>query len=389
MTINIGSYNEGATPSINWGQDITIFGNVRYSHGIADCGTSGVATAQISFEIPNTAVPSPVQTGAPVKISSSGKIFWVNQRSVGLCTTSFTCLDSVALLDVTLDVSDGHYYQDLTTKEKYIEASEIVAQVGTAGRALTLTSLYDPTGHGFPITAVEGKTLIQILTEASEMMCGFFATDNSNNLNFYSASAAPPSVGTAVTYHSYVDIGGTFAYKNVLLVGKTDPIHGTGTGIDFVPAPDTLYPYTTNPLNYTLLEVNGALAQYAIINNSGIPRDFDGLINKVFTQWNVENALISTIPELSSYFGFRQFYNPSTGEYSQLMRMTDCEIRWVGDQMIASLGGGIPQTGELARRSRRQMETDSKLEEGKTYGPFMFTRYQGNIRLQESASSSS
>jgi hypothetical protein len=135
--------------------------------------------------------------------------------------------------------------------------------------------------------------------------------------------------------------------------------------------------------------VNGALAQYADTD------DFDGLVpssgvgtGRIFTQWNVENALISTIPELGSYFGFRQFYNPSTGTYSQLMRMTDCEIRWVGDSMIASLAGGIPQTGELARRSRRQMETDSKLEEGKTYGPFIFTRYQGTIRLQETAPSS-
>ena len=367
MTLEMG-YWTGTT--INWAQPVlsSSFGDPHYSQSIAECGVSGVSTSQLSFEVLNTAVPYPDHTAAPVRLDG-GKIFWVNNRNVGRYTTTFTCLDSVALLDVPVDCTLGRYTGHDSEGNYYISAAGIVEQVRKAGRGLSLSGLESPTDYGFPLNIIQGKTLIQLLTEASEMMGGFYAVNNVNQLVFVYANNASTLPGHQVSQHSYVERGGTFQYEHALFVGMPDYAHGTDPGTaSFAPLPDTMYPYATDVTNYTTLEVNGTFAPYA-----KPAANFSFVGSTTFQEWRVENAVIYNIPVLGDNYSFLQ------DSYATGYRLTDCEVRWVGNTMIASLGGGIPSTGELARRSRRQMEIDNKIEEGKAYGNTLLTRYQGTI----------
>ena len=367
MTLSMGIWD--GTQVSGWA-NVSTFGNVRYSQGISECGVSGVATAQLSFDIPTSMVPYPYDAGTAVRFSGTGdKVFWVNQRNVGRFVTSFTCLDSVALLDTPIDCTLGRYTGQDDKRNYYLSGTGVVTQVSKAGRGLSLTGLELPTSYGFPMETVQGKTLMQLLTETSEMMGGFYATDYQGNLKFCYANGSNSPPTHQIAQHSFVDTGGTFRYEHALFAGMPDFEHGTGAGTpNFAPLPDTMYPYATDVTSYTTLEVGGALAKYA---NKAVNFSFIGHTD--FREWHVDNAIVSALPVLGDKYSFAQ--DGYTGAY----RLTDCEVRWVGEVMIASMGGGIPSTGELARRSRRQMEIDNKIEEGKAYGNTLLTRYQGTI----------
>ena len=84
--------------------------------------------------------------------------------------------------------------------------------------------------------------------------------------------------------------------------------------------------------------------------------------------------IIGNIPVLGDYADFQ------TGEE---LRITDISVRFIGNTMLASLGGGIPTSGEIGRRSRRQQELDNKMTLGSTYGPWRPNDYQ--VFLMEQA----
>ena len=90
--------------------------------------------------------------------------------------------------------------------------------------------------------------------------------------------------------------------------------------------------------------------------------------------------ILTGIPALGDYADFQ------TGEE---LRITDISIRFIGNTMLASLGGGIPTSGEIGRRSRRQQELDSKLTIGTANANMIVTKYQGVIYTEQAPTQSS
>jgi len=353
MTITVG------------GQTLSNVFNVQYQKAISELGQGGISVSSLSFDV---IAPFSAATAAAVTCDAiSGITFYVNTRSQSGHSVHVECLDAAAFLDKEIELSN----QDITHVQNvgdFVGSSVIQSKIVANCKGLTAAIPWTPTQYGFPLDYVKGKTFQQILTDISEVCAGFY-TMTTNGLDFRylnESDAATSRPHYTLTYHSAVNVNGTFEYQAVAVVSSYETaIIGSNTATDY----NTLE--ISNALSDYVFPVYDAVdhdtgAHYSHVDTTTTPAALSGIVQRTFTGWTCDNAVFTGIPVLGDYADFQ------TGEE---LRITDITIRFIGSTMLAAIGGGIPSSGEIGRRSRRQQELDDKLTIGKTYGNVTYNPY--------------
>ena len=356
--------------------DVTPVGNISVAYGISGIGTSGVSTRSLHFD----AGAEWISLSERCAIAApDGHVYYINNRSGGINSASFDCVDGCALLDQAIDLSnaapsgqvvpgaDNRYKMD----NSYLGADVIVSQIYT-GCGISVISLTAPEAYGFKRATIEGMTYMELLTNLSEIHCGFYTMTSSNTLGFIPLKeTGQRSVwvygrdeqhgGRDLIDHSHVIITGQYTLSNVLIQGRKDTEHNTSY---------TLYPYTIFSVStYNMLEINNCFSEFAD------PSEFP--IGTTYVGWKCDNVL-TIPPPLGQWVKFQE-----NGRFSQELRVTDVSARYIGGQWLTSMSGGLPSGGEIQRRSRRQMETDKKITANQTGFEHVFTPYQDYYKEKE------
>lgn len=339
------SYNDGAT----W-TNLDVAANIRYSHGIAELGQSGVSVARLTFET----LQGHIDLNASIRIKVAGySDFWVNSRSLSHGIISVECLDTAAFLDCDIDTADAEAQTALLPEDQQcMDIDDFEDQITAQCKGLSVHNLPSFSQYGIPINLIKGKTFQQFFTDCSQAMGGFYAAYN-GSLYLYTPQSV--ATGDTVEDYSYLDIQGTYTVSNVLVHADEDYTIPANAAID----------------SHTMT-VDGCFADYAdttVLNT---------YVNKTFQAWRCDNVKLHTIPKIGDTIRFIH------GNTHTDLRVTSIDIRWVGGTMIGTLAGTIPQSGEIARRTRFLAKVEEKVEEAKTYNNMMITPYQGIIYLEES-----
>lgn len=348
---------DGGTTWVN-----VVCGNVTYSHSISGVGSSGIATRQISFQTPAPfGFPkgqldlNSQQMRAWIEVAGlSGIKFFVDTRSVSKNVETVSCVDSTALLDTVIDTAEWEASPP-ATGERHVTPDEINAELLKATKMTAALPLM-PTQEGVPLNLIKGKTFQQLLNDLSSVAFGFYKASTSG-FEFISCKLPTGGASAVTSDYALIDDGSEFSYNGVLVEADEEYTFPEGISIN----------------TYTLT-VGGTFANYA---DSSCFSEISGI---TYQEWRCSNALFSVIPEIGTIVGF------NNGSTTILKRVTSVSVRWVGQTMVVTLAGTIPENGELNRQSRYLSDVEEKVEQSKTYGGnMMITPYQGIVYLEEDA----
>lgn len=331
-------------------------GNAKYSKAIAGIGLGGIATASLTFD---TAEDNEPGTAAAVRISGVNTVFYINSRSYNYKIISYECVDATAFLDQEIDLesSQASIYVDPNTGEKFLTytAFEDMIAYNCKGIDVTVGTL---DARGIPIDLVKGKTYQQFLTDLSVAKGGFYSLV-SDTLQLVALPPQPPQSGDQPLNgeFSYVNVGAAFVPNAVLV--EDDPQYTI---------PDR------SPIQYNTLTAGGSCIKYA--DTATLERY---TTHTRFIDWQCSNVRLAAVPQPGGYMDFSPYM-------STLLRLTSVTIRWIGQQMVGSLAGTIPENGEINRQPQYLSDIEEKIEENKVYGGnMMITPYQGIVYLEEDA----
>lgn len=361
------------------GTALTYYRNVSYQKGINGVGESGISVSSLSFD---TVAPLTADTAAPVAYDQiSGIPFYINSRSRNGNSVHIECLDAAALLDQLLELSQ----QDITTVTdqsgkivgQFVTAAVIQSKITAKCHGLTAAIPWTPDpDYGFPLSTVENKTFQQILTEISEVCAGFY-TMTAAGLTFKYLNDCDVQEGRpewAATYHSAVNVNGEFMYTAIKVdTSYEEATIGNAAAADFntleVSNSMSAYLFPVYDAVRTNYEMDPPTSEhYTYVDTSVIPEALDDIVGEItFIGWSCDNVILTGIPELADNIRF------ASGE---TLRLTELSIRWIGNTMLAAVGGTIPSGGEIGRRSRRQTEIDSKISLNTAYGCVRYNDYQ-------------
>lgn len=356
--------------------------NVQYQKAIAELGQGGISISSLSFDV---IAPFYASTAAVVVCDAvTGITFYVNNRTKNGHAYHVECLDAAAFLDQEIELTDS----DISKQGHngyFVTAAVIQSKISAKCKGLTAAIPWVPTQYGFPLDYVKEKTFQQILTDISEVCAGFY-TISANGLDFRylnESDATPSRPHHSITYHSAVNVNGSFEYTAIDVVSSYETaVIGTPQAADF----NTLT--ISNALSDYLFPVydatrtnpdTGTVEHYTHVDTSITPAELGGIVQRTFDGWTCDSVILTGIPALGDYADFQ------TGEE---LHITDISIRFIGNTMLASLGGGIPSSGEIGRRSRRQQELDDKLTIGQVCGNVATNRY-GQKYLEQAPTQSS
>ena len=351
----------------NGGQTWTnvVCGDVHYSHAISGIGSSGIATRSLSFRTPHFAYPTgqiTLNTGSMttwIELSVlSGIKFFVDTRSLSNGIYTVNCVDSTALLDTPIDTASWEATPP-PTGERHVTPAEINDKLSDVTGGMEAALPLMPTQEGVPLNLLKGKTFQQLLTDLSAAAFGFYKASTSG----FEFVSCKPTSGAHITTseYAYIDDCGTFTHNGIFVEADEEYVYREGI-----------------PINTYTLTVGGTFANYVDTSY------FSGIEGFTYQEWRCANAKVPVIPEIGQNVGFIE--NPATPSVHTDKRVTSVNVRWVGQTMVASLAGTIPENGELNRQSRYLSDVEEKVEQSKTYGGnMMITPYQGIIYLEEDA----
>lgn len=329
-------------------------GNAKYSKAIAGIGLGGIATASLTFD---TAEDNEPGTAAAVRISGVSTVFYINSRSYNYKLISYECVDATAFLDQEIDLesSQASIYVDPNTGEKFLTNMGTLITAVCKEIGVTIPALDT---RGIPLDLVKGKTYQQFLTDLSIAKGGFYSLV-SDTLQLVTLPPQPPQSGDQPLNgeFSYVNVGAAFVPNAVLV--EDDPQYTI---------PDR------SPIQYNTLTAGGSCIKYA--DTATLERY---TTHTRFIDWQCSNVRLAAVPQPGGYMDFSPYM-------STLLRLTSVTIRWIGQQMVGSLAGTIPESGEINRQPRYLSDIEEKIEENKVYGEnMMITPYQGIVYLEEDA----
>lgn len=374
MTITIGS----TTLATVW--------NVTHQKAISELGQSGISVSSLSFD---TLAPFYADTAAAVTCDMiPGITFYINSRSKSGGIVHVECLDGAALLDKVIQLTNADINivtegtpPNVKTIGKFVSAATIAAKIATYCKGLTASVPWSPTQYGFPLDYVQGKTYQQILTDISEVCAGFYTVITGNILTLKYLNEMDAVSGRPVheiVHHSAVNVSGSFEYQAIDVVSsyETSTIGSTGAA-DFntLTISNSLSDYVFP--TYDAVKPDGS--HYTHVDTSVTPDELTGIVQRSFDGWSCDNAVIGSVYPLADYAEFQ------TGEE---LRITEMSIRFIGNTILASLSGGIPSSGEIGRRSRREMEMDRKLTIGQTLCNITFSNTYGQSWSEQKPSQS-
>lgn len=357
------------------GTALTTAFNVSYQAAIAELGQSGISISQLSFDTVGS-----VGAGTAAAVSCDmipGITFYINNRTKNGHITHVECLDAAAFLDQEIQLTQQDITRDADGNQ-YVGATVIQSKIAEHCKYLTASIPWTPTSYGFPLDYVKGKTFQQILTEISEVCAGFYTVVSGNILTLRylnEMDAVNERPHHTITYHSAVNVNGDFRYDCIAVETPYEVGYiGANLATDF----NTLT--ISNGLSEYVFPLYDATkpegSHYTHVDTTTVPDELDHIVGlgHSFDGWTCDSVIIGNIPVLGDYADFQ------TGEE---LRITDISVRFIGNTLLASLGGGIPTSGEIGRRSRRQIELDNKMTLGSTYGPWRPNDYQ--VFLMEQA----
>ena len=359
------------------GTALTTAFNVSYQAAIAEVGQSGISISQLSFDTVGS-----VGAGTAAAVTCDmipGITFYINNRTKNGHITHVECLDAAAFLDQEIQLTQQDITQDADGNQ-YVGATVIQSKIAEHCKYLTASIPWTPTGYGFPLDYVKGKTIQQILTEISEVCAGFYTVVSGNILTLRylnEMDAVNERPHHTITYHSAVNVNGDFRYDCIAVETPYEVGYiGANLATDFntLTISNGLSEYVF-PL-YDATKPDGS--HYTHVDTTIVPDELDHIVGlgHSFDGWTCDSVIIGNIPVLGDYADFQ------TGEE---LRITDISVRFIGNTMLASLGGGIPTSGEIGRRSRRQQEIDDKVTLNKAYGCVRYNDYQLDLFEQAPA----
>lgn len=359
--------------------------NVSYQAAIAEVGQSGISISQLSFDTVGS-----VGAGTAAAVTCDmvpGITFYINNRTKNGHITHVECLDAAAFLDQEIQLTQ----QDITREYdqhgkligEFVGAAVIAEKIRTSCKGLIASVPWTPTAYGFPLDYVKEKTFQQILTEISEVCAGFYTMVSGNILTLRylnEMDAVNERPHHTITYHSAVNVNGDFRYDCIAVETPYEVGYiGANLATDFntLSISNGLSEYVF-PL-YDATKPDGS--HYTHVDTTTVPDELDHIVGlgHSFDGWTCDSVIIGNIPVLGDYADFQ------TGEE---LRITDISVRFIGNTMLASLGGGIPTSGEIGRRSRRQIELDNKLTLGETVKNLSIAPYSGFSYYEQAQSSS-
>ena len=366
------------------GTALTTAFNVSYQAAIAEVGQSGISISQLSFDTVGSVGAGTAAAATCDMIP--GITFYINNRTKNGHITHVECLDAAAFLDQEIQLTQQDITREYDQQGKligeFVGAAVIAEKIRTSCKGLIASVPWTPTAYGFPLDYVKGKTFQQILTEISEVCAGFYTMVSGNILTLRylnEMDAVNERPHHSITYHSAVNVNGDFRYDCIAVETPYEVGYiGANLATDFntLTISNGLSEYVF-PL-YDATKPDGS--HYTHVDTTTVPDELDHIVGlgHSFDGWTCDSVIVSNIPVLGDYGVFQ------TGEE---LRITDISVRFIGNTMLAALGGGIPTSGEIGRRSRRQIELDNKMTLGSTYGPWRPNDYQ--VFLMEQASTQS
>lgn len=352
--------------------------NPQYQKSISELGQSGISVSTLSFD---TIAPFIADTADTVVCDLvSGITFYVNQRTKSGKVVHVEALDAAAFLDQEIQLTN----QDINHVAKvgdFVSAATIADKIRTNCKGIVASVPWTPTQYGFPLDYVKGKTFQQILTDISEVCAGFYTMTSGDILTLKYLNEMDAVSGRAhhtITYHSAVNVNGDFHYDSIAVQSSYETAYiGSNLATDY----NTLT--INNPLSdyvfptYDATKPDGT--HYTIVDTTTIPDELDDIVSETYQGWTCDNVVIGSLYPLGDYCDF------ATGEE---LRITDMSVRFIGNVMLASLGGGIPTSGEISRRPRRQIDLDNKLTIGETVKNLSIAPYSGFGYYEQAPSSS-
>ena len=358
--------------------------NPQYQKSISELGQSGISVSTLSFD---TIAPFIADTADTVVCDLvSGITFYVNQRTKSGKVVHVEALDAAAFLDqeIQLENQDINHVVDQTGKVigDFVSAATIADKIRTNCKGMIASVPWTPTQYGFPFDYVQGKTFQQILTDISEVCAGFYTMISGDILTLKYLNEMDEVSGRAhhsITYHSAVNVNGDFHYDSIAVQSSYETAYiGSNLATDY----NTLT--INNPLSDYVFPVYDAVKpgtdeHYAHVDTTVTPDELAHIVSETYQGWTCDNVVIGSLYPLGDYCDF------ATGEE---LRITDMSVRFIGGVMLASLGGGIPTSGEISRRPRRQIELDNKLTLGETVKNLSIAPYSGFSYYEQAQSSS-
>lgn len=364
MTITVG------------GQTLTNFFNVGHQKAITEMGQSGISVSSLSFDVidPFSAAAAAVVTCDAL----AGINYYVNTRSKSGHSVHVECLDAAAFLDqeIKLSNADINHVQGVGD---FVTAATIASKISADCKGLTASVPWTPTTYGFPLDYVKGATYQQILTDISEVCAGFYTVTTGNVLTFKYLNKMDTVSGRphhTITYHSAVNVNGSFEYQAIDVVSsyETSTIGSTAAAAyNTLTISNSLSDYVFPTYDAT----NPDGSHYTHVDTTTTPDELDGIVGISHDGWSCDNAVISSVYPLGDYADF---------QLGEELMITEMSVRFIGNTILASLAGSIPTSGEISRRSRRQIEMDSKVTMGKTYGPITYNPYGQTYSEQKPSS---
>ena len=268
--------------------------------------------------------------------------YYINKRSYNDGIWTVECLDRCAFLDQVIDTAPNDQPWAKNSNGEYLTSAFTAAlrsQCGFGSVSIPYTKATIPSSR------IDGKTYQTVLSEMSVAYCGFFCCLSTNTLTWVPFRHSTSS--ETIAHYSRIHDNGDYAYASVHVSDGTNE-NKYGSGLP-------------------RLEISN---EYAVTADSEQPSDiYLPITRTTFKGWSVDNA-VSALATLPSAGGTLTFG-------SAAYRVTRVDAHIAGGVLMMSVGGDIPQTGEINRRGLMQQKLDDAVSTTKTYKTVTFNPYQG------------
>lgn len=298
-------------------------GDVQIARSVSGVGVNGVSVCSLHFKSTDTAI-SMASLAAPVVVSGIGNLptFYIDKRTYNDGIWTVECVDKCACLDKPIKglvPSDGKYLMSAVFDKMEVDCG---------------CTVNAPSGLPTYIAQekIDGKNYQSVLQSISEALCGFWCCHYTDVIELLTYSQQQSA--ETITDHSKVHENGVFEYASVNVSdGKSEQSFGSGE-----PA----------------LNISN---DFVDTSNSTL---YNGVVGTSFYGWSVDKAIIpsANMPLLGGSLTMR----------STNYRVTSVRGRIVGDKLMVSASGDIPQYGEINRRGLLQQRLDNAVSTDRTYG---------------------
>lgn len=328
------------------------FSELKLTRACDGIGLSGVCTSQLSFSVPRSAFVEIADTrAAPVNFSVYGdnvdivsSTFYIDKRSCKNGIITFTCLDRMAFADGVSFSPDDF--------EEEVESVNSWELIRLCAKKLKLNP-DTAAAHGgawtfrVPLDNIVGSTVAQVLTQLSEVVCGYFCIDNNDALIFNAYGYYVPVVGT-IEDCSAVDVNIPCNITGYRLADSSDNVYMYGDDSGMLA--EASAPYATQ-------DIANAVGAYVTAADEYVAAACD-------------NCLINFIPEL----GYKLRFG---GGHDIIAHNIDLTIS--GNGIYGSISAPEYSNGEITdHMGRISRRLEQAVKTGDIIGNnVLITKYQG------------